>query len=274
MKKLKNKKNSKKSIANFQKKKFEEDGFVILKKVIPEQMIDKINLFLSKERIVLESIMINEGINLKKITNDDLNKINKTFSTDKKNFFRNVITGNFPKKIKGNEIFNDLFKSRKFQEKIKLLLNSEKLFMHIFPSPRHISKKNNLSIVPLHTDSQYNPHLKKFVTVWVPINVFEKKMGGILVIPRSHRTHRIKSEIRKDGLWFESVKTIKEKLHYFQMSKGDIMVMNQNLIHGSMKNNSNKIRFSIDARFFGNEFYSTKHFLNLQTGVISKNTIN
>ena len=125
MKKFQNK-NSKKSIANFQKKKFEEDGFVILKKVIPEQIIDKINLFLSKERIVLESIMMNEGINLKKITNDDLNKINKTFSTDKKDFFRNVITGNFPKKIKGNEIFNDLFKSKKFQEKIKLLLNSEK----------------------------------------------------------------------------------------------------------------------------------------------------
>ena len=49
-----------------------------------------------------------------------------------------------------------------FKNKIKSLLNSDKLFMHVYPSPRHISKKNNLSIVPLHSDSQYNPSFKEF----------------------------------------------------------------------------------------------------------------
>ncbi len=261
-------------INNLEKIKFIEDGFIVLKKVIPEKVIDKINSFMTKERVLLESLMMDKGINLKEITFNDLDKINRNFPNDTKDYYKNIVSGNFPKKVKGDKIFNELFRFSKFQNKIKSLLNSDKLFMHIYPSPRHISKKNNLSIVPLHSDSQYNPHLKNFITVWVPINAFNKKMGGILILPKSHRTHKIKSKIRKDGLWFESTTKIPEKLKYFNMSKGDVMVMNQDLIHSSMKNSSNEIRFSIDARFFGNKFHSTKHFLNLQTGVISKNTIN
>lgn len=49
------------------------------------------------------------------------------------------------------------------------------------------------------------------------------------------------------------------------MKPGDILLLNPNVLHASRPNTSERIRISIDFRFFGKNGNSSKHHLNLNT---------
>jgi ectoine hydroxylase-related dioxygenase (phytanoyl-CoA dioxygenase family) len=49
------------------------------------------------------------------------------------------------------------------------------------------------------------------------------------------------------------------------MRPGDVLALNPMVIHRSMPNRSERTRFSIDFRFFGDADTSAKHFLDLRT---------
>jgi ectoine hydroxylase-related dioxygenase (phytanoyl-CoA dioxygenase family) len=58
------------------------------------------------------------------------------------------------------------------------------------------------------------------------------------------------------------------------MAPGDALIFNPYVVHGSMPNLSNRIRFSIDCRFFGGDARTSKHYLDMTTwSVVAPTTL-
>jgi ectoine hydroxylase-related dioxygenase (phytanoyl-CoA dioxygenase family) len=70
----------------------------------------------------------------------------------------------------------------------------------------------------------------------------------------------------QNGVWIEGVPVEGLKpVNCVPMVPGDVLIFNPYVVHGSMPNVSDKIRYSIDCRFFGSDGKSSKHYLDLAT---------
>ncbi len=96
---------------------------------------------------------------------------------------------------------------------------------------------------PAHQDYSYNQGSLNSITIWIPLQGVNEKMGALQIIPKSHMDESVPS---KDGLIInpnlEKFVTVPTKL-------GQVLVFSQFLHHKSGKNNSEKIRFSIQLRY-------------------------
>ena len=67
-----------------------------------------------------------------------------------------------------------------------------------------------------------------------------------------------------DG-WMPGIETKSfSRVELHPLSVGDIVVMGDELVHESVPNTSERVRLSIDFRFFGDNSTSSKHYLDLQ----------
>lgn len=106
---------------------------------------------------------------------------------------------------------------------------------------------------PWHQDSQYygppTQHMH-FVTCWIPLVDTDEDNGCLWVIPESHRWELFDGEIKDDG-----------NLHPMQdvekrgspvalpMRCGDFVVFSNMTFHGSKLNTTDRVRYSLDARY-------------------------
>lgn len=88
------------------------------------------------------------------------------------------------------------------------------------------------------------------LTVWLPLTDADKDMGCLQVVPGSHKEdlslHCANQDQRKIGIPEMMLGQVR---HYVETKVGDVHFHHQRLQHGSLRNLSNRLRFSFDLRY-------------------------
>ncbi len=176
-----------------------------------------------------------------------------------------LFSGNFPGRVKGSPLlWRLLADSPPLLAALRAVLRSDRLYLHMYPSPRFIDPGNDAAGVPTHVDRQYNSHLSDFVTVWVPIDCFEAHVGGVAVHARSHHGKTAWRDVPRlsSNLWFEAIPSTGGG-ELLVLRPGDALLIHPDTLHASGLNRSEKTRLSCDFRVFGRHDTTTKHYLDL-----------
>ena len=116
--------------------------------------------------------------------------------------------------------------------------------------------KKKSDVAKEHIDS-YNDLKNYFFTIWIPLIGFNKKYS-LKIYPKTHRLDHSK-EVNKynhnNSRLFKKkyLKNFSEKR--FALKKGNVIIFNQNLIHGGAINNGNKTRISVEIRIFNKRIF-------------------
>jgi len=88
------------------------------------------------------------------------------------------------------------------------------------------------------------------LTVWLPLTDASKEMGCLQVVPGSHKgelsVHCHSSDPHKVGI---PELLLGNGRHYVEMKAGDVHFHHRRLQHGSLRNVSDRLRFSFDLRY-------------------------
>ncbi len=108
--------------------------------------------------------------------------------------------------------------------------------------------------VPAHQDSGYfEPYCDDslIITMWVPLVDTNIKNGCLYVLPGSHKGPVVEHVMHKTGnyLAIEKDKQSSREPVFCQVPKGGILLLNNRVIHGSQKNSSDIVRWSMDLRY-------------------------
>lgn len=210
------------------KKKFNKEGFVVLKKI-----------FLKNEiKSIIKEI---ENIKIKSI---NINNPNLHYTKDKKiNTIHNI-----NKYISNGPIIN-LAKSKKILNIVNYILNSKSKVRNIefFLKP----KKTGLSS-PFHQDNYYWNFLdkRKALNLWVACSDSSYKNGGVCYYKSSHKSGLLKHTISyapgsSQKIDPKQLKKIKSRKFYPNLKLGDCLIHHSEIIHGSGPNRSNKDRIGL-----------------------------
>lgn len=174
---------------------------------------------------------------------------------------RTAATGHFPLAVRLGESLWSIAKEPALRELVGTILGTGPLRMHMPPMARFVLPGNGEAGVPAHQDATYNTHMANFVTAWTPLVEIDQLCGGVTVFPGSDR-EQLPARRMHHGVWLEGLDTSGwQAIDCVPMSPGDILLFNPLLVHRSMANLSERIRFSIDCRFFTGA--SSKHYLDI-----------
>ena len=179
---------------------------------------------------------------------------------------RVLMTGHFPPELRMSKKFWEIPRTQALKDILRAVLRSDRLRMHMPPMARYILPNNLQAGVPTHQDASYNDHMNDFVTVWMPLVEINEQCGGVTIFEGRKDGVISVTKMAQNGVWIEGVPIDGlVPVNCVPMAPGDILIFNPYVVHGSMPNLSDKIRFSVDCRFFGNELKSSKHYLDMTT---------
>jgi len=249
---------------------FENDGFEYYQNVFQNDSINKVLNFLN---LALEEELNNLKFYFNKNTIPELvSEINSipwnTFNHLPEDL-KQRICGHFKLNTRLSDILWEIPKDQNFQAIIKKILKTEKLFMHMPPCARFILPNNSKAAVPPHQDFSYNQHMSDFLTVWVPFVEIDEACGGVKLYQGSQTHKMLDTSKTEDSYWNQEIPVFDYPEISLPMKKGDFLTFGKKLIHASCPNISDKTRISIDFRFFGENSFSKKYYLDLQTNKVA-----
>jgi hypothetical protein len=243
---------------------FWENGFQIIRSVIPREITGPIFKFLHNS--VENSLdSINEELNEAGLNSliDNLQFFRKLNFDDFSPKCQHILSGHFPLDVRLSDKLIAIARCKSLQNILRKVLDSQELFLHMPPAARFILPNNTKAGVPVHQDASYNKHMSNFITCWTPLVETDEKCGGVEVFWGSGNLGEI--EVEQTDFWLEGLPKDEYETYYENMKPGDILLLNPNVLHASRPNTSERIRISIDFRFFGKNGNSSKHHLNLNT---------
>ena len=209
------------------KKEYQQNGFIVLRKIIDLNTIKKINKSLNyfiKNYKPKNPIFLNYAKN---------KKINSIHDMDK---------WVWTKKLKKNKIIKKIVKTL-INEKFKSF-GSE-----LFAKPAKVGLRS-----PIHQDNFYwCINNNKGLTIWFALSQSNKKNGGVYYFKGSHNigllSHR-PSNAPGSSQTISDLKNLKKfKKIYSNLNPGDCLIHNVMVAHGSNKNNSSIPRKGLTIRF-------------------------
>ena len=145
---------------------------------------------------------------------------------------------------------------------LQALLGEAGLRMHNPPSIRASVPNLSFGNVPPHQDWAYNRHVARFVTVWIPLCEINDDCGGVDLYHGSHSVGPVPHGPH-GPIWKNTVDPDLDLSAYphrhLPMSPGDALLFCPELLHASHPNRSDRVRCSIDYRFFAASTPTSKH---------------
>tara|TARA_B110000037_G_C16863539_1_gene401044 strand:- start:68 stop:688 length:621 start_codon:yes stop_codon:yes gene_type:complete len=148
--------------------------------------------------------------------------------------------------------------AKKLKNYVKKLLEIKKDFLSCSDFLLRIDapydKRNSLD---WHQDSSYfkrTNDMNDCCVIWIPLQKIDKQIGPLNLIPYSHLLGGLPFNRRQKNLLASPQNKINKKYYKnkkidkFNMSIGDVLLMDSKVIHKSGKNFSKKLRFTILTR--------------------------
>jgi ectoine hydroxylase-related dioxygenase (phytanoyl-CoA dioxygenase family) len=114
---------------------------------------------------------------------------------------------------------------------------------------------NTQQTTAAHQDFHYIRGTEQTYTLWLPIGDCPIQLGGLAVIPRSHRSgfieHRLNPEKKYAGHGLgEDQLPVGSRWHASDFELGDVLIFHSHTIHKALPNlMSNRLRLSADNRY-------------------------
>jgi Phytanoyl-CoA dioxygenase (PhyH) len=245
---------------------FREQGYQSFKQVIPAALVATLHRLLAPE--VDENLALLSRVGVKPdiatAAHDIAASLGGARADQLDHETRSLMTGHFPTKLRLSTTFWEIPRTQALQDILRAALGSDRLCMHMPPMARYILPNNLEAGVPPHQDASYNSHMNGFVTVWMPLVDVDAQCGGVTIYQgRKDGFIPVTKRVR-NGIWTEGVPVDGlTPVDCVPMAPGDILMFNPYVVHGSMPNLSNRIRFSIDCRFFSDDATTSKHYLDM-----------
>jgi hypothetical protein len=248
---------------------FRDFGYQVIHDILPPNLIAKLLLFIKHE----EGLAIAQA--MKEIPCSDWELLVEkaeqladrpdaaaqiSFET------KRIVSGFIRLEARLSEVFYEIPRNNSIRGILKELLPCEHLRLQMPPSVRFVRPGNTLGFIGAHQDFSYNSHLKRFVVLWIPLVPVDNTCGGVAVyhgtgsMPELLPDHQVTRWIYKQTVNLENNKPIA-----LNMVPGDILLLNEFIVHESVPNVSDRTRYSISMRFFGDDFEPTKHYLDLDS---------
>ena len=203
---------------------FKENGFFILNDVITSLKIDNIILKL-KKKIKINAEEINTSSS------------NYVYCTGRWGSFSNIM------KCKDDSLDNIAQIQLEEVLKKKLKLQKKNIIC---------KNKDTKEAVPLHQDISYSPNNPYHFSLWLALDNVNRNTGALQLIPKSHKLP-IQPAVDFWSPTYSSSK-IYNKLHktdikVIELKKGDAVIFDSRLWHGSLKSISGKDRHAYVTRW-------------------------
>lgn len=108
--------------------------------------------------------------------------------------------------------------------------------------------------VPAHQDSGYfEPFCDTslIVTMWIPLVDTNEENGCLYVLPGSHKGEVVEHKMHETGKYLAIDEKTQPKIEpvFCPVPKGGLLLLDNKIIHGSLKNSSRGVRWSMDLRY-------------------------
>lgn len=253
-------------------------GFQIFREAVSSETIMSVKQFLEKELSHAIEILTPWGIS--SLNSESGHKAGELLAGNQSEWLedsvKSLLAGHFPLSTRLSERLWELPKDSGLRSILNVLFRGQPISMHMPPVARFVLPENFGAAVPPHKDSDYNLHLSDFFTVWIPLVDIDSECGGISFYLESGDQESVfesearDSELNKDTnqtskYWLPALSTNSyHRIICSPILPGDVVVFNQEVVHGSESNISSRTRLSIDMRFFTTNLVSKKHSLDLQ----------
>jgi Phytanoyl-CoA dioxygenase (PhyH) len=98
-----------------------------------------------------------------------------------------------------------------------------------------------------HQDAFFNAGLD-FVNCWIPLDDMEPEVGGLAVVPGSHKAETLHDATKPPMFPIPPDAISENAWRRPSYHLGDIVIFNMRLVHAGLPNTSNKLRLSFDVR--------------------------
>ncbi len=219
------------------KQRFKEDGFVILEKFIPENLIDR--LFQQINEI------LDYTLGLKNVDVTRFKNVNEKYLYLRDNF--PGIKKNVYNLIKQLDSLHFIVNQQKLTDVVKDITGS---FLFIDSPQVRIDDASNDFMLPLHQEAfgciSYNA-----ITAWIPMINIDAQTGGIRFVKASHKNGFMKHGFKNNyHALDDSITQSISKEEIPDFNKGDVLLFDSKLFHGSSPmRNKNDIRWTVVSRF-------------------------
>lgn len=234
------------------KKQINEDGFVIIKKLINKNEI--------KELLKGFETIIDYCISL-------ISKKKKLKNLDQK--YQWIQKRNNKLKARGYDIsrFHPSLYKVVFNKKLKFILKQYFKNEPLIDGPQiRVSDCSNTRLLPMHQEV-YGQLSSKILTLWLPLTGVSPSKGTMSLIKGSHKKGQLPHRFYKTNN-FKAHGVLKKlynnsKITGVTLKSGDAVLFHQYLIHGSIANKNKKLRYNYIVRF--NELSGVEYLKNLKS---------
>lgn len=246
---------------------FEANGYWIGRNILDIEMVNRTRCFLQErleycQAFLCKTFGVEDTFALTQLIKH-LNK-NDLDISQYSDEFKSILSGHFDLQTRLDPALWGVASEPLLQAILKKLFQTSHLRMHMPPTARFVFPGNQFAAVPAHQDISYNKHMGNFVTVWVPFTTIDELCGGVRVFPEMAPKRELLDTMTRE-FWLNPLDIEGNAGISCYLNPGDVLVFNQWIVHSSVPNLSEKVRLSVDYRFFGGSSASTKHYLDLST---------
>lgn len=179
---------------------------------------------------------------------------------------QHLMRGEFPLEVRQRDEMRLLAEEAPLTGLLRRLIGSPTLRLHFPPMLRFKVPGVSRSEVPLHQDGPYFPHIHEFATVWLPFCTIDEACGGVNVLEGSHKLGPLRHG--QATLWGNFVDADSGHARFtdrhIEMEPGDALIFGPHLLHYSHPNTSQRVRCSIDSRWFGATTSSSRQYYDVE----------
>lgn len=197
------------------KKEFQENGYVILKKVFCEEKLSSVRLL--QERI----------------TEYADKKLEDPFSPW--SLLHRSDQGVLYDLYQRHPEFQDMATNARVVECLSSMLGDN---IYLYDNSLIYKPKGRSNGVPWHQDFISRPQEPLKIIVWMALDNVTRENGALQIIPGSHKNghlpwHRVKGETHHDRVNPEYVEKLRDKIKYAELEAGDVLLFNMMVMHSS-----------------------------------------
>lgn len=179
---------------------------------------------------------------------------------------QHLMRGEFPLEVRQRDELLLLAGEAPLTALLRRLIGSPTLRLHFPPMLRFKVPGVSRSEVPLHQDGPYFQHISEFATVWLPFCPIDAACGGVNVLEGSHRLGP--QPHGQATLWGNYLDRRDGHARFtdrhIEMEPGDALIFGPHLLHYSHPNTSERVRCSVDSRWFGARTPSSRQYYDVE----------